>query len=163
MSKLSNLYFGRSGEFHVMSEFLYRGWNVAIPEVDIGNDVFVIKDSTGDYTSIQVKSSNVKSHNYGYSATYSLNYDQLTTPVDPELYYFFLSRYNDQWNFLAIISRTDLEDLHTQNNVGTLNGSNVILNLRYFENNTPPSLLGTHNYDLTHFMNDWTPWPIIPH
>ena len=27
-----------------MSEFLTRGWNVAIPEVDIGDNIFVVQD-----------------------------------------------------------------------------------------------------------------------
>lgn len=29
----------------VMAEFLVRGYNVAIPEVDIGDDIFVVRDS----------------------------------------------------------------------------------------------------------------------
>lgn len=37
MSRRS-LYIGRSGQLAVMAEFLYRGYNVAIPEVDVGDD-----------------------------------------------------------------------------------------------------------------------------
>lgn len=36
MSKKANLYVGRAGQMAVISEFLIRGWNVAVPEVDIG-------------------------------------------------------------------------------------------------------------------------------
>lgn len=36
-----NLYVGRAGQMAVMSEFLVRGYNVAIPEVDVGDDIFV--------------------------------------------------------------------------------------------------------------------------
>jgi hypothetical protein len=39
MSKKQNLYTGRSGQFAVMAEFLRRGYNVAIPEIDIGEDI----------------------------------------------------------------------------------------------------------------------------
>ncbi len=28
-----------------MAEFLLRGWNVAIPEVDVGDDIFVVDDN----------------------------------------------------------------------------------------------------------------------
>ena len=35
-----HLYLGKAGHLTVMSEFLMRGWNVAIPEVDIGDDIF---------------------------------------------------------------------------------------------------------------------------
>lgn len=37
-------HFGRAGEFFAMSELLLRGWNVAVPVVDVGDDVFVIDD-----------------------------------------------------------------------------------------------------------------------
>jgi hypothetical protein len=40
-----NTHFGRAGEFFAMSEFLLRGWNVAVPVVDVGDDVFVIEDN----------------------------------------------------------------------------------------------------------------------
>jgi len=36
MSKKANLYIGRAGQMAVMAEFLIRGYNVAIPEVDGG-------------------------------------------------------------------------------------------------------------------------------
>lgn len=29
-----------------MSELLLRGWNVAVPVVDVGDDVFVVDDTT---------------------------------------------------------------------------------------------------------------------
>jgi len=54
MSKKFNLYLGRAGQLAVMSEFLTRGWNVAIPEVDIGDDIFVVRDSDGGFRSKQV-------------------------------------------------------------------------------------------------------------
>ena len=36
-------YVGRAGQLAVMSEFLLRGYNVAIPEVDEGDDVLVVR------------------------------------------------------------------------------------------------------------------------
>jgi hypothetical protein len=41
----------------VMSEFLTRGWNVAIPEVDIGDDIFVVQDDDGTMRRVQVETS----------------------------------------------------------------------------------------------------------
>ncbi|MFN9688681.1 MAG: hypothetical protein ACK57X_07415 [Bacteroidota bacterium] len=40
-----------------MSEFLTRGWNVAIPEVDVGDDIFVVQDDNGTLRRVQVKTS----------------------------------------------------------------------------------------------------------
>lgn len=42
-----HLYLGKAGHLTVMSEFLLRGWNVAIPEIDIGDDIFVVQDESG--------------------------------------------------------------------------------------------------------------------
>ena len=39
----------------VMSEFLFRLINVAVPEVDVGNDVFVVRENDEAVTRIQVK------------------------------------------------------------------------------------------------------------
>ena len=79
-NKTSHL--GRAGEFAAMSEILARGWNVAIPEVDMGSDVFVAQDDGTRLTRVQVKTSqatlregawrevlNSDAHDYGGSGT----------------------------------------------------------------------------------------------
>jgi len=57
MKKNYHLYLGKTGHLSVMSEFLTRGWNVAIPEVDIGDDIFVVQDDNGTLRRVQVKTS----------------------------------------------------------------------------------------------------------
>ena len=49
---------GKSGQLAVMSELLLRGYNVAMPEVDVGDDVFVVRDEEESVTRVQVKSAN---------------------------------------------------------------------------------------------------------
>jgi hypothetical protein len=39
-----------------MSEVLLRGWNVAVPVVDVGDDVFVIDDNDKTTYRLQIKS-----------------------------------------------------------------------------------------------------------
>lgn len=56
MSNNYHLYLGRAGHLAVMSEFLLRGWNVAIPEIDIGDDIYVVHDGSGSLKRVQVKS-----------------------------------------------------------------------------------------------------------
>ena len=46
---------GRAGQFAAMAEILARGWNVAIPEVDTGDDVFVAQDDGARLTRVQLK------------------------------------------------------------------------------------------------------------
>jgi hypothetical protein len=57
MKKNYHLYLGKAGHLTVMSEFLTRGWNVAIPEVDVGDDIFVVQDDNGTLRRVQVKTS----------------------------------------------------------------------------------------------------------
>lgn len=44
MAAKKKTHFGRAGEYFAMSELLLRGWNVAIPVVDVGDDVLFIDD-----------------------------------------------------------------------------------------------------------------------
>jgi hypothetical protein len=52
--------FGRAGEYFAMSEVLLRGWNVAVPVVDVGDDVFVIDDNDKTTWRLQVKTATLK-------------------------------------------------------------------------------------------------------
>ena len=61
----AHLYLGRSGQFAVMSELLYRRRNTAIPEVDVGDDVFVVRDKDDIVTRVQVKSANAAAQHGG--------------------------------------------------------------------------------------------------
>jgi hypothetical protein len=57
-TQLQTLYTGRSGHLAVVAQFLHRGYNAAIPEVDRGEDIFVIEDESGKLSRIQVKAAN---------------------------------------------------------------------------------------------------------
>lgn len=72
MEKRSHL--GMAGHYAAMSEFLYRGYNVAIPAVDIGDDVYVVEDQVGTMWRLQVKTSDAPEARAG---TYQLSRRQL--------------------------------------------------------------------------------------
>jgi len=57
VTKKFNQYLGKAGHLYIMSEILMLGWNVAIPEVDIGDDIFVVQDDNGTLRRVQVKTS----------------------------------------------------------------------------------------------------------
>jgi hypothetical protein len=40
-------YVGRAGDLALMAELSWRGYNIAIPLIDIGDDVFAVNDKTG--------------------------------------------------------------------------------------------------------------------
>src|SRR5580658_10027844 len=95
-------HFGRAGEFFAMSELLLRGWNAAVPVVDVGDDVLVIDDNDKRTRRLQVKSREcARDANGRIAATFSLSRAQLKDPgLEIELIYMLLIRVDSDWRFL---------------------------------------------------------------
>jgi hypothetical protein len=91
-----------------MAEFLWRGWNVALPEVDVGEDIFVIKDEGGQLWRVQVKTATAQLQRDGYSAQFSVSLRQLETVRVPDLVYVFVVRRASSWRPFIIIDREAL-------------------------------------------------------
>ena len=72
-----HLYLGKAGHLTVMSEFLLRGWNVAIPEIDIGDDIFVVQDESGTLRRVQVKTSTSTNRRNSFSGRFKIPLKQL--------------------------------------------------------------------------------------
>lgn len=104
-------HFGRAGEYFAMSELLLRGWNVAVPVVDVGDDIFVIEDHDKTTWRMQVKTA-TSAPKVGSPttrlATFGLSRAQLNAPQPIELFYFFVIRDDVAWRFL-IVPREDLQ------------------------------------------------------
>src|SRR5438132_1389069 len=85
-------YTGRSGQLAVMAELLDRCCNVAMPEVDVGRDLFAFLGEEEAVTHIQVKTAGkakaLKTEG-SYSAQIDIPLDQLMMPEPPWLYYVF--------------------------------------------------------------------------
>lgn len=96
-------HFGRAGEYFAMSELLLRGWNVAVPVVDVGDDVFVIDDNDKTTFRLQVKAGTVGTS----KAKFNLSRKQLAAPQAIELFFMLLVRGAGVWHFV-IARRADL-------------------------------------------------------
>jgi hypothetical protein len=108
-------FFGRSGHLAAMSEFLHRRINVAIPEVDVGDDVFVVKGSDDTVTRVQVKAATAKAQAGGYVALFNVPLAQLSVPRDtPALVYVFAVRFQDRWSDFIVIRRSTLFARHNE-------------------------------------------------
>lgn len=143
----------------VMSEFLDRGYNVAVPEVDIGDDIFVVRDSNGEYWRIQVKTSKATQTTKGISAQYSLRLSQLAEPTVPDTWYVFVQRSDAGWRDFMLIRQPELYDYHQAQGMGSLNREGyVILTVNKDGDRTTCS-----GVDLTRHVNDWSAWQPVPH
>ena len=104
MSKKEGLYLGRAGQLAVMSEFIVRGYNGAVPEVDVGEDVFVLEDKDAKVSRVQVKAATGRRLKSGIlTAQFNLRYDQLSTPIKPELHYVLIVREANRWAEMVVI------------------------------------------------------------
>jgi hypothetical protein len=113
MPDRSSLYIGRSGELAVLSEFLSRGYNAATPEIDVGEDVFVIEDGAEGYWPVQVKTATAKECDDGTCrAQFKFRRDQLVRTPNVELTYVLALRRKKRWASFLVIPRRYLNELY---------------------------------------------------
>jgi hypothetical protein len=154
-----SLYTGKSGQLAVMAEFVSRGYNVAVPEVDVGDDLFVVRDEDGELSRVQVKTANARELvEGGYGAAFKVPRRQLETPHRPEMNYVFAVRCDDRWNDFLVIDRKSLYDLHAVHEIGTELDGSVVFALTF--SNDDVSCKGQ---SLRAHRNDWSRWPRIRH
>jgi hypothetical protein len=157
MSRKQNLYVGRSGQLVVMAEFLFRGYNAAIPEVDVGEDVFVVRDSDGELTRIQVKAAVAKGKR-SVSGTFKVPLGQLKQEYTPELVYVFALHHQGGWREFLVIPREVLVNLHQKSNLGQVVETDLILYVSYTESD-----VRCRGVSLQVYRNNWSAWPPIRH
>lgn len=150
-------YIGRAGQLFVVSEFLLRNWNAAIPEVDVGDDVFVVRDKIGEFKRIQVKTINANSKKHGCSAKFILPLNQLRTNIQPELVYFLVVRFDDKWYNYMIFERAKLNDLVEINGLGTVNekNNNFQVTFQFLKS----GIVKASKVDYSKHSRDWTMFP----
>src|SRR5215203_4852152 len=121
-----NLYVGSAGQMAVMAELLLRGWNVALPEIDLGEDLLVINDETGDLSRVQVKTATARPQRDGYSAQFNISLRQIHSPRIPDLVYIFAVRSEAGWEPFVIIGRSTLRRVQEVHGAGSVSGDNVV-------------------------------------
>jgi hypothetical protein len=164
MSQKNNLYLGKAGQLAVMSYFLVRGWNVATPEVDVGDDLFVIEDAKGIFYRVQVKTANATNRLNSYSAQFNVPIPQLQRKIDPEIYYVFVVCRNYQWSNKIVISRKDLFELHYESAIGTIADSSLLVYFSFETDKMTQKIKVTcSSVDVTEYCDNFTDFPVIQH
>jgi hypothetical protein len=156
LKKNYHLYLGKAGHLTVMSEFLTRGWNVAIPEVDIGDDIFVVQDDNGTLRRVQVKTSISTVRQSSFSAQFNVPLTQLKNIANIPVHYVFVVRHNEQWTKPVIIRQDYLLDLWQNNKIGSVHDDNLNLYFSYSTDKVECSGL-----DLSKYFSDFTDYPLL--
>lgn len=145
----------------MMAEFLMKGWNVAIPEVDIGDDIFVVKDEEGTLRKVQVKTAKGKLTQNGYTAQFSASESNLAKIGPIVGHYVFIVRLGDDtWSKPVIIKQDILNQMYEDGEIGSLSGFNIIFRFKYTENGNK---VVCHKEDLSAFINNYVDFPQIEH
>ncbi|MEQ1733970.1 MAG: hypothetical protein ABL940_09860 [Bacteroidia bacterium] len=158
MTKKFNQYLGKAGHLTIMSEFLMLGWNVAIPEVDIGDDIFVVQDDNGTLRRVQVKTSTATVRKDGFSGQFSVSVKNLRTISNILVHYIFIVRHNDEWSKAVIIRQDYLLDHFENNNVGSEAKGNITFYFSYTK-----ATVECAGQNFTKYIRDFSDFPKIEH
>jgi hypothetical protein len=145
----------KAGHLVVMSEFLLRGYNVAMPEVDTGDDIFVVEDQEGQLWRIQVKTAIGKPMRNGCRAKFSIDTRQIYQKKKPDLFFLFAVRLERSWEYL-LLARNELQTEHRNHGIGSASGDNVLITLRLTAQNAICS-----GRDWQAWRDNWSEWPEI--
>jgi hypothetical protein len=158
MTKKFNQYLGKAGHLAVMSEFLMLGWNVAIPEVDIGDDIFVVQDDNGTLRRVQVKTSTATTHKNNFSGQFNVSLKNLRNITNILVHYIFIIRLKNHWSKLLIIRQDFLLDHFENNKVGSQHNGNITFYISFTGENAECS-----GQDFTRYIEDFSDFPLIKH
>lgn len=158
MTKKFNQYLGKAGHLTIMSEFLMLGWNVAIPEVDIGDDIFVVQDDNGTLRRVQVKTSTSTIRKERFSGQFSISLKNLRNISNILVHYIFIVRHNDEWSKPVIIRQDHLLDHFENNKVGSEAKGNITFYFSFSKGKVECA-----GQDFTKYIRDFTDFPRIEH
>ena len=151
-------YTGKAGHLAAMSELCFRGYNVAMPEVDIGDDIFVVNDATGGMSRVQVKTGNPREQKNSSAYQFRLRASSIATRQNPDLHFVFVMRYEGAWRFL-VLSRQVLNNYVRQFSLGSASGEYHQVGVTMHRDGR---VMGTNGVDLRSHMDDWSDWPETP-
>jgi len=138
-----------------MSEFLIRGWNVAIPEVDIGDDIFVVQDDNGILRRVQVKTATAAVRKNSFSGQFKIPLTQLKNISSILVHYVFIIRCGNHWTKPVIIRQDYLLEHWQNDKVGSEHKDFLKLYFSFADNKVECS-----GYDFSKYVSDFSDFPL---
>ncbi|MEX2175630.1 MAG: hypothetical protein WD872_14800 [Pirellulaceae bacterium] len=164
-----NPYIGKAGHLAVMAEFALLGYNVALPEIDKGDDIYVVNDASGKLWRVQVKSATVQRIR-GEGFQVRILESQITTaPVNgaPDLHFVFALRQIERWRFI-VMSRSTLKNYIDEKEsqgkpFGHLDDTGRRALGLTFQHNNPNEILCSATSWTQHLSSWEQEWPYLDH
>ena len=153
-------YLGRAGQLAVMAELAERGWNVAVPELDFGDDIVVLDDASGALRRIQVKTARARPTGEACRVKFKLGLAQLLTKRSPDLLYVLVVRAAERWEPFLVVTRNVLAREHLERGVGNVcdhgRGVLVVLTIEGRQARAAVARRGAQR-DFSRFVGAWEP------
>ena len=149
---------GKAGQFAVMSEPALRGYNVAIPEIDTGDDVFAFDDGRGVLWRIQVKAATPTAQKTSRRYQFRCRESAIRAPVTPELTFVFALRDAARWRFL-VPARNLLRNYVVAHGLGSLSTAGDDRQMSVTLHDDGRAVCS--GVDLSHHPGDFSVWPPI--
>lgn len=150
----STQYVGKAGHLAVMGEFCLRGYNAAMPEIDKGDDVFIVNDATGAMWRIQVKTARGQKRTTSRTYQFRVRESAIMTAQTPELHFAFVMRKDMVWHFL-IMDRPVLRTYVRNNRMGTAAGDYRQFTITLHDDGQ----VICSKINLSNHLEDWATWP----
>lgn len=144
-----DLFTGKAGEHAVISHLLVRHWQVAVPEVDVGDDLLTATDLS-NVLRVQVKTSRATEQKRSYVGRFNVPITQVRTPGTPELTYVFAVFRDQCWSDFIIVSRRHLHDEYSTYQGAAIGRKQWTLRIRFQGTSV---ICGER--DWTRFRDDW--------
>jgi hypothetical protein len=142
-------YKGKAGEFAVLSELMFFGFNASIMSVDEGIDIIASKDNA--FFHIQVKTSSQYENNLFKYKLYHSRFERFHTG---KMYYLFVMRVQDNngyRNEIAIIPSSKIRDLIAKNVLSITNDGSYAIKI----SKAAGDYKINNHADITHTINNW--------
>jgi len=139
-----------------MGELCLRGYNVSMPEIDKGDDVFVVNDATGAMWRLQVKTSLGRTQATSRAYQFRVREASIQQAQTPELHFALVMRQNNSWRFL-ILDRPVLRNYVRNSNVGTFDAVRGYRQLAVTLHDDGRAICS--GVDLQNHLEDWNTWP----
>ena len=158
-----NPYIGKAGQLAVMSELALLGYNVSLPECDVGDDIFVVNDHTGELWRLQVKSATEQKERQHQVIIDEKQIQTKPKGESPDLYFVFALRRREEkrWRFL-VIPREKLVG-HIEERAGKLGSLTKKGKRRRTFSMSFTKSLGQLGEPWCYYLEKWEPWPYLEH